>query len=172
MPLCALLAACASPQPPRRPADAQTASKASLFGDAALVPTRQGERARAELAVSAEVQRVVAVLPAVQTVAVSVRLPATRGDADTPARAAVSVIVAAEADAHSVRRDVEAVTRTWLGEEALIETLVAARPDAPDPDELPWPMLTLALLGLGASLGVTVDRAFDRRRRATRARAT
>ena len=48
--------------------------KAAIFGSATLVPTREGERARAELAVAGEAARLVARLPGVRDVALTAQL--------------------------------------------------------------------------------------------------
>ena len=167
-----VLTACGGPDRPARPARAAT-SKASLYGDASLVPTRAGEHARAELALSAELQRVIETPPGILRVTVSVRLPAapigrSPRSHSAPTRAVVSVTVAPEVDVDATRYDVAALADTWLGPNAAVQTLITRAPAPPSPDPLPLPMLAFALLGLGATAGVTVDRAFDRRRRRIR----
>lgn len=169
-----VLAACGGPDRPARPAPAAT-SKASLYGDASLVPTRAGEHARAELALSAELQRVMLTPPGILQAAVSVRLPAAvigrrSSSQSDPVRAVVSVTVAPNMDVDATRQDVAALANTWLGPDASVQTLVTRAPAQPSPDPLPLPMLAFALLGLGATAGVTVDRTFDRRRRKVRRR--
>ena len=51
-----------------------TADKADIFGSVTLVPTRAGERARAELAMAGEAARLVSRLPGVRDVALTARL--------------------------------------------------------------------------------------------------
>ena len=72
-------------QPPRRPVP----DKDALFGDPGLVPTREGERARREIALAGEIHNAIVVLPEVARARVDVEL----GDGeDEPTR----VVVAAE----------------------------------------------------------------------------
>ena len=155
-------------KPRQAPARAET-TKASLFGDASLIPTRAGEQARAELALSAELTRVVLALPDVVAATATVRTPSEprglRAAQPSPTRAVVAATTAADSDATQTHRDVEALTRTWLGPQADVQVIVAYAPDLAPETPPPLGMLAFALLGLGATLGVTVDRAVDRRRR-------
>jgi len=174
--LAVALSATACGDPPPRPVPTTNAtgpSKAELFGSASLVPTRAGERARAELALAAELDRVLEAMRAVDTADVAIRLPPTTFDshASAPARALVTVALEPDADAASARIGIGRTARTWLGPQAELDVTVAeAAPIAEPTQERPSKllMLAVALLGLGASLGVTVDRAFDRRRRKRR----
>lgn len=162
---------CGDPAPRPVPSGAdQGPSKAELFGSATLVPTRAGEQARAELALAAELTRVVEAMPRVESAEVAIRLPPTtfRQTPPAPARALMTVALEPEADVASLRGSVETAARTWLGPSAeLSVTMVESAPHAPPTEERPGRLVMIAvtLLGLGASLGVTVDRAFDRRRR-------
>ena len=167
-------AGCGDPPPRPVPAAEEAGpSKGELFGSATLVPTRAGEQARAELALGSELTRVVEAMPPVESVEIAIALPpATFGRTPAaPSRALMTVALLPEADAASVRASVEGAARTWLGPDAeLSVTMVESAPHAPPTEERPGRLLMIAvtLLGLGASLGVTVDRAFDRRRRKKR----
>jgi hypothetical protein len=150
---------CAPPTPPHRPASKP--DKRELFGDASLVPTREGERIRRELAQADELERLLA-------------------RADVPASVTVSLVEPASA---------VVVART--GELAMIQTIAhAALPEleasrihvtvhrppihvtAPSVDaaleaesderrELPALVLTL---GLGLALGIALERGWQRQR--------
>lgn len=164
-------AGCGDPAPrPVSSGNAEAPSKAELFGSATLVPTRAGEQARAELSLAAELTRVVEAMPRVESAEVAIRLPPPTfgGNAPAPPRALMTVALEPEADSASLRTSVEGSARTWLGPDAeLSVTMVESAPHAPPTEERPGRLVMIAvtLLGLGASLGVTVDRAFDRRRR-------
>lgn len=153
----------------RAPA-AVKADKRALYGDPGLVPTRAGERAREELARAESVAAALRARAEVVALAVEVRL-ATPGDPG-------AAVIAGELslDAASVVRIAEGVLGPWSagrvqvelrppGTGALEREEVAA-PARPGPPWWPrWP-LALALVGLGASAGVSIERL--RQRRASR----
>ncbi|MBK8264311.1 MAG: hypothetical protein IPK80_23595 [Nannocystis sp.] len=148
--LLALLAACpAAPAPPRAP---RPADKRALYGDPALLPTRRGELAREELALAGEIERLLADDPTLAPIRAHVALP--------PEGAPVVVIAAAADPADRPR--LAAIARAVVPHPQLrvvLHPLPAAAPPAPPPP-LPvhlWP-LALALLALGASAGITLDR--------------
>lgn len=152
---CAWLAVSAC-EPPPRPPPPRARDKQALFGDPALVPTRAGERARQELAVAASVASAVRGRAGRGAPVVEVRLPAG-GDAG-------AVVVAGELglDAEEVARVAEAVAGPWsAGRVQVFPAVPRAQASEPRPG-LPW-ALALALIGLGASAGVSIDRLARRR---------
>jgi hypothetical protein len=152
------LAACDANQAPEPGAGPSSArGKAEVFGDASLIPTRAGERARRELAISGELERALTRLGLAE-VHVDVEL---HGDDQPPALVVIATVQAGEGPSEA---EILALGR------ALIPTLTPAhlqlwlRPalaDAPGqpprPRERPWALL-LTCLGLGLSLGVTGER--------------
>jgi hypothetical protein len=145
------------PVPERRRADKRT-----LFADASLVPTREGERVRRELALAGELTTALELL----------ELGPVHVDLELGAGHASAVVVAqlpAGADAQQLEADVLELTA------AIVPTLDASqihvwlRPSAEPPGPTrnrgrsrSW-ALTFACLGLGLSLGVTLERARARR---------
>ena len=131
--------------------------KARLYGDPGLLPTREGERARREVARAGEIERAVRLLPGVEEVRVDVEL-----EQDGSLRAA-AVVARAQA---GTRGDIEPATRriveVVLGPDAPAATtvLVAELPPVPEDLEpgLPIVPLALALLGLGVSAGIALER--------------
>lgn len=149
------LLACA-PEPRPGPI-AAAPDKRALYGDAALVPTRAGERARQELALAGSVAAAVRARAEVGALAVEVRLPTE----DDPG----AVVVTGEvglADA-SVARIAEGVVGPWSAGRVQVE-LAPARAVASDPPRRPGWALALALIGLGAAAGISIDRMLARRR--------
>lgn len=138
--------------------------KRALYADAGLVPTRAGERAREELALAGSVAAALRARAEVTALAVEVRLPAA-GDPG-------AAVIAGELslDVPAVTRIAEGVLGPWSAGRVQVE-LVPARVGAPERPEAPgslrWP-LALALVGLGASAGVSIERL--RQRPAKRAR--
>jgi hypothetical protein len=148
---------CGEPASPRRPVPARGATdKAALFGDPSLVPTREGERARREVALAQEIEQALGVLPSVTRARVDVELPERPADAD----ARVLAVVAGEpgADAAALTERTRAVARTVMGPAAAIEVVSEPIP-APAPPAVPmrWPLL-LGVLGLGFFGGTLLER--------------
>ncbi|HVH99570.1 MAG TPA: hypothetical protein VM869_12705 [Enhygromyxa sp.] len=139
-----------------RPRAAQL-DKQAVFGSASLVPTREGERARRELAIAGELEQALAQLelgPA--HVDVELREPATviviarvQDDQDTQSLARAEATVAQLAHAMVPELD-PANLHLWLqpGHE---------QPAAPEPSSRTW-LLMLACLGLGLSFGIAGER--------------
>lgn len=144
-------------EPPRGPAIRELRGKRELFGDPALVPTRAGERAREELALADAVSSALGALGA-EGLAVEVRLPAA-GDPG-------AVVVTGAGPPGWGEAEAARLVGELCGPWSAGVVRVAWRGAAPTPPrgragDLP---LYGALLGLGASAGVAVDRL--RRRRA------
>ena len=149
----------ARPLPQHRRADKQ-----SLFADASLVPTREGERVRRELALAGELTGALELL----------ELGPVHVDLELRAGHTSAVVVAqlpANADAEQAEQleaDILELTAAIVPELATDQIHVWLRPHpsagqpAPQRDHS-W-ALGFACLGLGLSLGVTLERARARRR--------
>jgi len=134
------------------------AEKARLYGDPALVPTRAGERAREELALAGSVVAALRARAGDGALAVEVRLPT----AEDPGAAVVTG--ALTLDAASVARISEGVLGAWSVGRVQVE-LAPPRAEVSEAGEAErvsaapttW-LLALALLGLGVSAGVSIER--------------
>lgn len=161
---------CGSPEPARPRVPARGASdKAALFGDASLVPTRQGERAREEVALAQEIEQALDVLPSVARARVDVELPERPADASPRVLAVVTGDVGA--DAAAVAAQARTIAQAVMGPSATIEVVaepIPAAPAAPAVPPLRWPLL-LGVLGLGFFGGMLLER-IRGLRRATPAR--
>lgn len=126
-----------------------------MFGDARLVPTRAGERARLELALAGQLRTLLEPLrPPDGSVAVDVELGG-RG----PARV---VVVAAGSWPADLRERLDQLVSGVVPEADIALVLAPSKQGRPvEGGGAPWP-LALALLGLGVSLGVFVERAAAR----------
>jgi hypothetical protein len=134
--------------------------KQSLYGDAGLVPTREGERVRRELALAGELAKAVEQL-ALADVHVDVEL------SDPP-----GVIVIAQADPETDTKQLEATITEFAqvivpGATTVHVQLRPAETDGDSPAPTPdigraW-AIALACFGLGLSLGMTVERLLARR---------
>jgi hypothetical protein len=157
----ALLLACAPAPAPVRPR--ALADKRALYGDPGLVPTRAGERARQELALAASVTAALRARAGEGPLAVEVRLPA---GGDPGAAVITGELALAGATA---TRIAEGVLGPWSAGRVQLELAAPASPprDEPEPTTRAgarpgWP-LALALLGLGLSAGVSIERLRRRR---------
>lgn len=157
--------ACTEPDHSRLPR--RVIDKAAAYGDASLVPTRQGERARHEVALAGEIERLVAVDSRVQRVEATVRL--------SPSTAAphVAVVVqhrgrALDDETHrDLAAELVALAQSVVPAAAIDDIdIVIHRDSPPSTPSLPW-ALAVALLGLGISTGVAVERWRRRIRDAT-----
>ena len=153
-----LAAGCGEPTPrtPTTP-DRGRPDKAELFGDPTLVPTREGERVRREVAAAREIEKALALLPAISTSRVDVELPA---DASGSPRVLAVVRAQAGSGPDSVRASIDTIIGSVVGEQAqarimIEEPTAAPLPTGPDFD---WP-LVLGVLGLGFFAGMFVERA-------------
>jgi hypothetical protein len=155
-----LVLVCAGCPAPQRPAAARrTVDKQALYGDAALVPTREGERVRRELALAGELQQAVEQL-GLAAVHVDVEL-------NDPPGVIVIAQLDAEADPASLDATITAFARVLVPDASKVQVELrqielGERP-APSDGGRPW-AIVLACLGLGLSLGVTVERLLARRR--------
>jgi hypothetical protein len=150
-----LLCACEAPaaRAPSRP----TPDKRALYGDPSLVPTRAGERAREELALAGSIEAAVRARAEVGALAVEVRLPA----GEDPGAVVIAGQVALAAEA--VVRITEGVAGPWSAGRVQVELGPAPTLADEPPSRVGW-ALALALIGLGAAAGVTLDRWIARRR--------
>ena len=171
-----VLAACGprAPDDPRAKAvvdspGAAAPDKARLFGDPTLVPTREGERARLELAAAGEIAAAIVATDRLRGIHVDVEFEADGahvvvagrraqpGDDAEPAIAAIAqAVLAAHAPVHLTF--------------AIAEPSSTPAPDATDtaPPRGRTAALAVAAMGLGASLAVFLDRLWWRRRRTAR----
>ncbi len=156
-----LVLACEGPAPVRKaPRSEAVSEKARLYGDPALVPTRAGERAREELALAGSVVAALRARAGDGELAVEVRLPT----AEDPGAAVVTGALAL--DAASVARISEGVLGAWSAGRVQVE-LAEPRAELSEAQRVPaaptgggwqtW-LLALALLGLGVSAGVSIER--------------
>jgi hypothetical protein len=130
--------------------------KAALFGDPSLVPSREGEAARRELASAGEIEAVLRASGWIDRVHVDVEhgepirvvIAGTRG-ATTPAE--LDEEIAAVVAGVLARDDAEIV----------LAIATPSEPPAPPRREVP---LAFAAVGLGASVALAIDRALRRRR--------
>src|SRR5690606_16371911 len=149
-----LLLGCSTPAP-RPPPQRARPDKAALYGDSALVPTRRGEHARAELALSGELEALLRVVPGI----VSVRAEVGLDPAMDLERALVLVRHARPpSDEDPLRTEVEAIVESVLPRGPRTVRLYAAAADPHDPHERPPWAVAMVFLGLGLSLGIAVER--------------
>jgi len=152
-----LACACGAAPSPTAP---RAADKASLFGDPTLVPTRDGEAARRELAESGEITQAIRATDWIDDARVDVEREDGRARVLVVGRR--TAIAPADLDAQ-----VHTIARAVCGDAMeLVLTLADAPPAAPM-RRLDLP-LGLALVGLGASLALLADRGWRRRSLARR----
>ena len=163
---CVVLALGCVDEPVRTPSAVKT-DKRALYGDPGLVPTRAGERAREELVRAESVAAALRARAEVRALAVEVRLP-TPGDPG-------AAVIAGELslDAATVTRIAEGVLGAWSAGRVQVE--LTPPPGAVEREDVPiageraeprwWPRwaLGLALVGLGLSAGVSIERVRQRR---------
>lgn len=143
------------PEFPRRAVDKQ-----SLYGDAGLVPTREGERVRRELALAGELRHALE------------QLGLTSVHVDIELRDPAGVIVVGRASPDAEPRQLEAAivdfARVLVPDASAVEvqllapTLASESPAPAPADGRQW-TIALACLGLGLSLGVSFERLLARR---------
>lgn len=157
---CLLAGAACDPKAPPQVRGPSPSSE-SLYGDPALVPTPDGEHARRELALAGDLKQVLAL----EDAHVVVRLP--RGQERVP-EGPVTVLVEGRAldgdeqDAdEGLREEILDLARAIVHPQAQVDIILRTARPSPARRPMTDPLLWLALLGLGLSLGV----AFDRRRR-------
>ncbi len=151
-----LVAACGEPANPDGPRRRAPADKARLYGDPVLVPSRDGEAARRELALAGEITAVLEATDTLDRLYVDVEIDAT----------AVRVVIGGQWRMGVATNGVpiaDLVAAIVGGEHKLVLAIsdMPAKPDRP-----PLPLaLALVAIGLGASIGITLDRVAQRRRR-------
>ena len=160
---------CADEPVHRRQPTPRASDKAALYGDAALLPTRAGERARNEVALAEEIRAAIEALHTVERARVTVAT-----DSGGAPRSAVVVVRAhTSTNADDLTASATRISRAALGSpELAVEVQVSApvvdeaAEDVPT-DTTPRALLLFGVLGLGISLGLTFDRATGilRRRR-------
>ncbi len=162
-----VLGGCGEPAP-KRSARTQVSGKDRLYGDPGLVPTREGERARAELALRHDLQEAVAALPQVRRATAMVRI--SEGDV----AGAVLILEASPEHAQTAARASRVIAQQVLGPVGAAKLVVQSYDTGPLPSAGPaqstdvrWPLL-FAILGLGFSIGLLFDRTRQRARRRTR----
>lgn len=157
---------CEGSRPRPTPAPATAADKAALFGDPSLVPTREGERARRELALAQEIEQAIDMLPSVARARVDVEL--SDGERAEPPRVLAVVLGQPGAELDALAARVRKIAHAVTGPGAAVEVVASPSPDPTSPPpERPWWPLLLGVLGLGWCGGTLVERA----RRLRRARA-
>jgi len=152
-------AGCGDPPAPRERPAARPSDKAALYGDAALVPTREGERARAEVALAEELRAALETLHAVE----KARATVTTEHGERPTSAAVIIRARPGSDRSALDSTARRIARGILGEEDVSLEVEVSAPSVDVPPEdspsAPRPIVLFAVLGLGISLGLTFDRA-------------
>lgn len=152
---------CEARDPPRSPRSKELADKAALFGDPTLVPTREGERARRELALAQEIEQAIDLLPQVSRARVDVELPLRGASGPTRVLAVVLAKPSLEPslDPDDLGSHVRAIAFAVAGPAAAVEVVLETSPGpmAP-PRQAPWPLL-LGVLGLGLCGGTLLERA-------------
>jgi hypothetical protein len=142
--------------------------KRSLYADAGLVPTREGEHIRREIAVAGEIMAAARTLPAVTEVHVDVELP--REGVGEP-RVLVAARLATDGTARGRTKNALAnVVRGVVGElpeHAAVYVLSESEPPTQPTGGAPLVLVGACLLGLGTSAGMAMERA-RRRGRAPR----
>ncbi len=166
--VCVCLLGCGEPPAPRTRPQRGPSDKAALFGDAALLPTRAGERARAEVALAEEIRVAIETLHPVERARVTLTLDA-RGQ---PASGSIVIRGRDGAQSDKLQRDATAIARGVVGSDTPLEVQVSL-PSTPAPvEQTPLsPLLIFAVLGLGFSVGVAFDRTARQLRRRVRRRA-
>ncbi|MCX4239811.1 hypothetical protein [Paraliomyxa miuraensis] len=157
----ALVSATGCDAPERTPPRGRAADKAELFGDASLVPTREGERARRELALAREIEHAIALLTGVMTVRVDVEQP--EREAAEPVRVLAVVVSESIPEPEALDGRVRAIAQAVAGPTATVEVVLEAGPAPRDPPRPAWPLL-LGVLGLGACGGTLLERVRQRHR--------
>ncbi|MGH1343175.1 MAG: hypothetical protein ACRBN8_16575 [Nannocystales bacterium] len=156
-------------EPTRRPQPTPRASdKAALYADAALLPTRAGEKARNEVALAEEIRVALETLHGVERARVTVAT-----DQAGAAHSAAIVIRSRTGIAPDpLTNSATQLSRAAVGVTDLEVHVQVSAPSVDEaskevPDGNAPPALLFGVLGLGISLGLTFDRAVGilRRRR-------
>ncbi len=150
--------ACGEPARPGPGPGPARPDKAALFGDPTLVPTRDGERSRRELALAHEVEQAARLLSGLAELRVNVELPPRRAPEGRPRVLAV-IRPAPGTEDQALREQVTAIARAVV-DPRCDPTVLVSRPAAQTPPVAPssWP-LVLSVLGLGFCGGLLAERA-------------
>jgi len=144
---------------PRAVPPQQTADKAALFGDPSLVPTRDGERIRSEIASAGEIELAIAALPSVVRSRVVVERAAPTA-AVPGSRVLVVVHARPETETDPLRQRVVGIIAVVV--EPTLEVEIIIERDtvgSPGPGVgFSWPLM-LGVLGLGFFGGTLLERA-------------
>ena len=133
--------------------------KRALFGDPKLVPTREGERLRREIALAGEIEQALRLAPELEDQRVVVQT-----DAGTT-RIAVFLRISSSVSEAEVLERTDAVVTAIAGASTDRSITLAVSPhEEPAPSRRLDLALAVALLGLGASMGMTADRMIRRLR--------
>ena len=152
-----LLPACAEPT---RTPTLPRPDKARLYGDPGLVPTREGERIRRELALAGELGRIIEQRDEVLDTQIDVELGAE------PPRVLIGIGLAQPPEDSRLEHYASEAAAAIIGPGAETTVLWHLAPAEPPrgPGQLPIP-LALAVLGLGLSAGIALERLRSRKRR-------
>lgn len=173
-----LVLACDPSPPPRDGLTAETTRKtrpdsSSLYADPALVPSRDGEHARRELALAGDASTLLEALPEIRRAEVVVRLPAprsgTRDEEATPNATVVLELDGPDAESEAVRARALRILRGAIDPRVAVQLEllgpsagVEGRADGHGPRAVDFG-LALALLGFGLSAGILLERMRRRR---------
>ncbi len=148
--------ACACEARPVAPPTSAATGKQAVFGSASLVPTREGERARRELARAGELEQALA------------RLGLEAVHVDVELREPVAVIVIARLSADADPREIEAMVAelthamipelTFANLHLWLQPALVEAPSQPRRRRAPLWSLLVTSIGLGLSLGVLAER--------------
>ena len=153
----------------------------SAYGDPTLVPTREGEQVRRDLATASAIRETVKFSAGARARDVHVAFrgrirprPTTRSaaaDEGLPGQARVTVIASTEAELESLRPTIHEIVRAsarepWTPAQTEVVFVAASEtpPETPARGGLLDLALAMALIGFGASMGISLDRAAARRR--------
>ncbi|MEX1366716.1 MAG: hypothetical protein AB1Z98_26555 [Nannocystaceae bacterium] len=157
--LATLVTAACDESRPRRAEAPRTdrGDKQALFGDPTLLPTREGERARAEVSMAREIEQAISVLPAAASSRVDVEL--SRRGVERAPRVIAVVRGQPTAQTEALREQVATIVLAVAGPDADARLVVEpGGSPLPEPTRPPSWMLLMGVLGLGLCAGILVER--------------
>ena len=155
--------------PPRTLPTATILDKQELYGDPGLVPSREGEHARRELALAGEITRSIQALNLASAISVQIQLPLASAEVSHGHALVIVTPKSSQQDTPSLEPQIVRVVQANLGtnwQQAQITILWAPLPQpisAPLSKEHSFLSLALSLIIFGASAGITLDRILRRR---------